>query len=354
MKEYLNKDLYEILGISPSSDEVQIKVAYRRMARKYHPDVNNNMPESIAKFKEITEAYEILLDPNRRKEYDTLKGYTQRKPENTAHSQAQAKKAYNSASKEKTTPPPQTNDTKESFSKVFNSFIDGLFQNQQNHQTKTKKQKPENGRDINLTVSIKICEAINGTTRTVNVLHTEKCPKCEGRRFINGAKCPMCKGTGEISIHKRLNVKIPAGVKKGARIRVAGEGDKGYNSGKNGDLFLTVEIEESTFFKFDGLNVLCEIPITPYEAALGANIDIPAVSGHISMKIPPLTTSGQKFRISGQGLKDKKNQKQGDQIVTVRIEIPKELSEKEKGLYEELKKHSTQKIRENLNDFSTN
>ena len=347
MKEYLNKDLYEILGITPEVDEVQIKVAYRKMARKYHPDVNNNTQESIEKFKEITEAYEILLDVNRRKEYDLLRGYTRRKTEKTEKNKTQAHKAYSSVSKDK---PKQkkTEGTKDSFSKIFNNIMDGLFQNEQQHKEQKKKQKPENGRNINFTVSKKIDEAINGTTRTVNVLHTEKCPKCEGRRFINGSKCPMCKGTGEISIHKRINVKIPAGVKKGARIRVANEGDKGYNGGKNGDLFLTIEIEENKLFKIEGLNVLCDIPITPYEAALGATIEIPSVSGNISMKIPPLTTSGQKFRISGQGLKDEKKDRIGDEIVTVKIEMPKDLSQKEKELYEELKKHSTQKIRENL------
>ncbi len=347
MKEYLNKDLYEILDITSDADEVQIKSAYRKMARKYHPDVNNNTQESIEKFKEITEAYEILLDVNRRKEYDLLRGYTRRKTENTETNRTQAHKAYSSVSKDK--PKQKKNDgTKDSFSKIFNNIMDGLFQSEQPHKEQKKKPKPENGRNINFTVSIKLEEAINGTTRTVNVLHTEKCPKCEGRKFINGAKCPMCKGTGEISIHKRINVKIPAGVKKGSKIRVANEGDKGYNGGKNGDLFLTIEIEDNRLFKFDGLNVLCEIPITPYEAALGATIEIPSVSGNISMKIPPLTTSGQKFRISGQGLKDEKKGKTGDEIVTVKIEMPKDLSDREKELYEELKKHSTQKIRENL------
>lgn len=346
MKEYLHKDLYEILGITPDVDEAQIKTAYRKMARKYHPDVNNNTPESIVKFKEITEAYEVLLDATRRKEYDTLRGYTRRKAENNETNRTQAQRAYSSVSKEK--PKQQKTENKDSFSKVFNSILDGLFQNENGTKQEKKKQKPENGRNINLSVTIKISEAINGTTRTVNVLHTEKCPKCEGRRFINGAKCPMCKGSGEISIHKRLNVKIPSGVKKGARIRVANEGDKGYYGGKNGDLFLTVEIEDNPLFKFEGLNVLCDIPITPYEAALGANIEIPSIYGNISMKIPSLTTSGQKFRISGQGLKDEKSNKLGDQIVTVKIEMPKDLSEKEKMLYEELKKYSTQKIRENL------
>ena len=367
MNDYYQKDLYKILGVSPDSDTAKIKAAYRKQARIWHPDVNDNSQESIVRFKEITEAYEVLIDSHKRSQYDILKGInTRRESSYTSKTQEQsAKKAYSQSSstttkekqetktkKEPDTKSNHTDSDKNSFSHVFENILDGLFtsntSSKQQKSKQTKKPKPENGRDINLNVNIKMSEAITGTHRTVNVLHTERCPKCEGRRFINGSKCPMCKGTGEISIHKRINVKIPAGVKKGARIRVANEGDKGYNGGKNGDLFLTIEIEENKLFKIEGLNVLCDIPITPYEAALGATIEIPSVSGNISMKIPPLTTSGQKFRISGQGLKDEKKDRIGDEIVTVKIEMPKDLSQKEKELYEELKKHSTQKIRENL------
>ena len=232
--------------------------------------------------------------------------------------------------------------------------MDGLFTSnsnspkEKNASYKTKKLKPENGRDINLNVIIKISEAISGTNRTVNVLHSEKCPKCEGRRFINGAKCPMCKGSGEISTHKKLNVKIPAGIKKGAKIRIANEGNKGYNGGKNGDLYLNIDIEDSKFFRYDGNNVLCEIPITPFEAVLGANIEVPTLCGNVSMKIPQNTSTGQKFRLSGQGVLDSKTNKKGDQIVTVKIEIPKEMSSEEINLYEQLKKLSKNDIRENL------
>lgn len=357
MNKYYQKDLYAILEVSPDSDETKIKAAYRKQARKWHPDVNDNSQESIVRFKEITEAYEVLTDAQKRSQYDILKGIHSRK-ETVYSTQTQAKKAYEKSKNTETasTKTEQSTEKKEednkgSFSQVFESFLDGIFTNTAEPKSstkKTKKPKPENGRDINLNVNIKMSEAITGTHRTVNVLHSERCPKCEGRRFINGAKCPLCKGTGEVSLHKKLNVKIPAGIKKGAKIRVANEGNKGYNGGKNGDLYLFINIEENKFFKYEGNNVVCEIPITPFEAVLGANIDVPTLCGSVSMKIPANTSTGQKFRLSGQGIEDKKTKKKGDQIVTVKIEVPKELSNEEIKLYEQLKNLSKSKIRENL------
>lgn len=363
MNQYYQKDLYAILGVAPESDEAKIKSAYRKQARIWHPDVNDNSPESIVRFKEITEAYEVLTDSQRRSQYDILKGFNIRTE--TKYTRTQARKAYtetaSTQTKEETASQTEvkTEKTKKkdngSFSSVFENIMDGLFtggNSAKKAQTRTntenkKKAKPEHGRDINLNVIIKMSEAISGTHRTVNVLHSEKCPKCEGRRFINGAKCPLCKGSGEISIHKKLNVKIPAGVKKGAKIRIADEGNKGYNGGKNGDLYLFIDIEESSFFRYEGSNVLCDIPITPFEAVLGANIDVPTLCGNVSMKIPPYTSTGQKFRLSGQGIADK-NKKKGDQIVTVKIVVPKEMNAKEVELYKQLKTLSNHKIRENL------
>ncbi len=360
MNQYYQKDLYAILGIEPDADEAQIKSAYRKQARRWHPDVNDNSQESILRFKEITEAYEVLTDEQRRSQYDILKGFNF-KSSYSSTSKTQAKKAYSQSESAQTKTdfkPEQKAKTEEkhhdksSFSQVFENILDGLFTNdsQKNSRPKTekKKLKPENGRDINLNVTIKISEAISGTNRTVNVLHSERCPKCEGRRFINGAKCPLCKGSGEVSIHKKLNVKIPAGVKKGAKIRIANEGNKGYNGGKSGDLYLFIDIEESTFFKYEGNNVLCEIPITPFEAVLGANIEVPTLCGNVSMKIPPYTSTGQKFRLSQQGTSNGKNNKKGDQIVTVKIVVPKEMTTKEIELYEQLKLISKYNVRENL------
>lgn len=340
------KNLYEILEISSNASTTTIKSAYRRLVRKYHPDLNSGDETCSIKFKEITEAYEILCDPAKKKDYDILRGLYK---EQSKAKFNEANKAYKQTQdKEKE----QEVHNEQNFSNIFNDILDG-FKNttssKQNAAFKTKPAPPQHGGDVQADVTITMQEAINGTTRTVNILHNEVCPNCEGRTFLNGVKCPVCKGLGEQSIHKKLNVKIPAGVKHGSKIRIANEGDRGYNGGKNGDLYLNIKIESNSFFEYNGTNVLCTIPITPFEAVLGAQIEVPTPEGKVSMKILPNTHSGQKFRLAGQGLKQEgKFGKKGDMIVTVNIETPKKLSDEEIKLYKQLKNITKTNIRENL------
>lgn len=358
MKNYYHKDLYKILEVSVTASEEDIKTSFRKLARKYHPDVNKDVV-SIEKFKEIKEAYEILTNSQDKKMYDQYKGYT-----TTRTYQSQAKQAYKEAAKEqkKYAPPPNVkkeqqaeekeSNGKEPFSRVFNDILEGLFTSDKSPKEKKENKKtvgkPVTGKDITMKIKISYLESLNGTNRKVNILHTEKCPNCEGKRFINGAICPFCKGKGEVSLHKKLNVKIPANVTQESKIRIANEGNKGINGGKNGDLFLIVEIENDTFFKYDGYNVICEIPITPYEAALGTNIEVPTMEGKVTMKIPPLTSSGQKFRLTQEGILDPKTSTRGDQVVIIKIEMPKALSLEEIQLYEKLKDISKEDIRKNI------
>lgn len=331
------KNLYEILEVEASASAAAIKSAYRRLARKYHPDLNSGDAACEKKFKEITHAYDILSDAEKKKNYDLLKGFHQ---ESSQAKYNEANKAYKNTTKEEKKPA-------EGFSNIFNDILEG-FKNTtssaRKETFKTKQVKPERGGDVYADVVITIAEAHEGTSRTVNILHTETCPNCENRTFLNGSKCSVCNGLGEHSIHKKLRVKIPANVKHGSKIRIANEGNKGYNGGRNGDLFLNVKIESDANFKYDGLNILGEVKIAPFEAVLGASIELQTPTGNVNMKVTPNTHSGQKFRLAGQGLEQ--NKKKGDMIITVNIEIPKSLTEEEIELYKKLRDISKGSIRQ--------
>lgn len=323
------KDYYKILDIAEHSTDAEIKTAYRKLARKFHPDVTGATPESITRFKEINEAYDTLMDKKRRYEYDALR------------------RLYSYA----TTPPPPKAEQKKSDEQSFeakttlNNFWNDFIKYQRQKDVKNTP-APENGSDITTEVSITLSEAVNGTAKRVNILHTKPCPQCNGRKFVNGGKCQACNGTGSVSEHKKLTVKIPANIKNGYKIRIAGEGNQGVNGGQNGNLYLLIKIENNSNFKYDGINVLKTVPITPCEAVLGAEIEVPVVTGKVTMKILPNTKSGQKFRLQGQGLT--KNGVVGDLIVTVEIQIPENLSEEELDLYRKLAKLSTNDIRKSI------
>jgi molecular chaperone DnaJ len=352
VENFKGKDYYQVLGVNPKVTQKEIKAAYRALARKYHPDVNPGNKLSESKFKEIGEAYSILVDENKRRQYDIIKGI-QRDPVPN-QSQSARKQADTAYSKQKETNQKATpEEDQKTFNDVFSDFFNGVFKKDNETVSKTKKQteqaaNPKRGDDITADISVSVIEAHNGTVRKVNVLHTDTCGQCKGKRYVNGAPCIICGGQGEVTTHKAINVKIPPNVKEGAKIRISNEGNKGQMGGENGDLFLLVHIQKHSLFTFENINVLCEIPITPSEAALGTEINVPTIDGHISMKIPPETQSGQKFRLIGQGILDAQLNKKGDQFVTVNIEIPKNLSEKEKQLYQELARIRKFNPRENI------
>lgn len=355
MANYYNKDLYKILGLTFEATLDDIKKAYRNLAKKYHPDVAKGEID-INKFREIKEAYDILSDTEARKKYDVLHGYYREKMQKEYERKLEEEKK---ARYEEYIKKAKVHSQKaEPFSKSFNEAIDTLFkstktntQNQQKTKEKQKskkedkKEKPFNGDDINMDLSISCFEAINGTNRKVNILHTQPCHKCNGHKFINDSQCPMCKGSGLLSIQKKINVKIPKGVSQGSKVRVKGEGNSGMNGGKDGDLYLIINIEKNPYYEFDGLNILCNLPITPSEAVFGADISIPTTTGKIKVKIPPMTSSGQKLKIANEGLESKDKSKKGDIIITVLIKLPKELSKDELDLYEELQHASKSDIR---------
>lgn len=357
----MEKNYYDILGISIDATEAEVKSAFRKLARKWHPDVAGNSPEVISKFKEINEAYEVLSDADKRKKYDILRGILHKakeaKDEKVKEDKKSEKSDKTSDSFTKETEPKtkskenKTEESKKEKTKDKNTFQDAwdsfIKNTKQEKHTQTKySAKKVDGTDITSDITITISEALTGTTRSVNILHTEPCSKCHGRKFANGTVCPQCKGVGEISVHKKISVKIPEHVKQNAKIRIAGEGNQGINGGKNGDLYLIVKIDTDSYFKYDGLNILQTVPVQPFEAVLGSTIDIKTPDGSVSMKLMAGTMNGQKYRLAKQGLK--KDGKCGDMIITISIEIPKNLSKEEVLLYEKLKQVSSQNVRENI------
>ena len=338
----MTKDYYKILHISEDSTQEEIKFAYRKLARKWHPDVAGNSDDVITNFKDINEAYETLSNVLKKADYDKARrfysyssmgtGVNGTNGVNDGVNKETKKETYQ---KEKNTNSKQTYHTKDNFK--FN-WEDFFFKAQKQEKVTAKK-----GKDIYSDIEISIFEALGGTTKVINMLQTNLCPKCHGRKFVNGSECPFCKGKGESSTYKRFNVRIPAGINDKSKIRLAGEGEKGINGGSNGDLYLTVHIREPKGYKTEGLNILKTVPITPFEAVLGANVVISTLTGNVSLKIAPNTRNGQKIRLSGCGIEQ--NNKIGDMIVTVEIQIPKNLSEEEINLYKKLAEISTSTVR---------
>ena len=345
MANYYNKDLYKILDLNFDASFDEIKVAYRKLVRMYHPDVSKNI-DNADKFKEIQEAYEILINDDSRKKYDILHGFYRQKLKKDYEQKLKDSSIKYDSYIKKTEKKVKKN---EKFSSSINEALDNLFYGKKLNNNRNQS-NAINGEDINIDISISSFEALNGTNRKVNILHTQPCSHCNGRKFINGAQCPMCKGTGELSIQKKINVKIPKGVKTGSKVRVRKEGNKGLYGGKDGDLYLIINVEKNPYFDIDGLDIICNLPITPYEAVLGAEISLPIPMGNIMVKIPPMTSSGQKLKIPSQGLENRNKTKKGDIIITVSIKLPNNLSNEEKILYEKLKNISSFDIRKDFNN----
>jgi len=355
----MEKNYYEILGINTDATSAEIKSAFRKLARIWHPDVAGGTSEAVAKFKEINEAYEVLSNPEKRKKYDTFRGIfnnVSNKAKENSKSQKQENKSKSEAhsKEEKQTEPQkkqQKNQQQESstnrFQEAWETFIKKT-QSKEAPKQKKYQEKKIDGSDITSEILITVSESLMGTTRMVNVLHTQPCPKCKNRKFVNGAICPQCHGAGEISMHKKISVKIPEHVKQGAKIRISGEGNPGVNGGKNGDLYLIVKIDtNSSGFEIDGLNVLQTVRIAPYEAVLGEHVSIKTYDGKTAtVKLMAGTKNGQKYRLANQGIK--KDDKVGDMIITVIIDIAKNLSKEEVLLYKKLKEVATSNIRDEV------
>jgi len=306
------KDYYKILGVSKKATPDQLKKNYRKMARKYHPDVSKRS-DAEQKFKEIAEAYEVLKDPEKRKAYDQFgtdwKAGQQQQQAQQQYQQSQGTGYGSSAGF----------DFGNGFGDAgqYSDFFESIFGGAQRRGGSSGQAFRQKGEDVNASITIPLDDAYNGTTRKITF------------------EIPSVSPNGQIENKKvNLNVKIPKGIKNKQKIRLAGQGSPGYNGGKAGDMYIKVEFEKHRIFKVEGADIYINLPVAPWEAALGSSVNVPAITGNIKLKIPAGSSQGKKLRLKGKGIPAKKP---GDMYVVINIVLPPASDNKARKVYEEMK-----------------
>lgn len=365
-----NVDFYELLGVERNASEDEVKKAYRRMARKYHPDVNPGDKAAEDKYKQISQAYEVLSDSDKRAKYDQF-GSAWQQAQQTGQWQGGDFRDF-----------VFTNFGAGSFEDIFGSIF-GDFAGGTARRRAGFEASPERGPNISHDLPVTFADAIKGTEKQLTLSIADRCPECEGLGGKTGpcracggtgqssqgggilgmrmscphcqgtgqvvqSQCPKCRGAGEVLRERKLKVRVPAGVKQGSKIRLAGEGGRGRNGGPNGDLILVMNVAEHPFFKRVGDDIEIEVPVSYTEAALGAKILVPTVDGKVSLRVPSGTKSGQKFRLRGQGPLKPGTRDRADQFVQVTINPPRRLTTEQRELLEELQKVTTEDPRADL------
>ena len=350
-------DYYEILEVPKNATKDEIKSAFRKKARVLHPDVNK-APDAEEKFKELGKAYEVLMDDEKRQMYDR---YGEDGLKNSGYdSQGPFAAGFGD------------------LSEIFSSFFGGGFGFHQQRDPNA----PQRGEDLRVNIELTFEEAVFGVTKEIKVDHLETCsecggtgakkgstpetcpkcggsgqvsqttrtplgsftqittcPNCHGKGVIIKDFCPNCKGTGKVTKEKKLELKIPAGVDTGSKMRLAGEGDAGINGGPSGDLYIVLYVQESDYFKRDGYNVYTSLDITPAQAVLGDEVVIKTLDGERTINIPSGTQSHETLKLKGAGIANlSRNGQKGDHVVVFNVVIPngKKISEAERNLYKKL------------------
>ena len=324
------KDYYKLLGLKKSATEKEVKQAYRKLARKYHPDVNPGDKASETKFKEINEAYEVLSDKESRKKYDKYGENWQHSDqfEQAERQQRQYRDFYRGGgSSGFSFSGGDVGDLEGIFEGLFSGGRGGSFRRQV---------RPQRGQDLESPVEVTLEEAFQGTTRTINLQSGEPCTACQGTGYIQNVPCSVCRGSGVASTVKRLEVKIPAGVQNGSRVRIAGKGQPGYSGGTSGDLFLKVSVRPHAQFERRGDNLHVNVEASLREALLGGEVQVPTLKGALALKIPAETQNGKVFRLTGQGMPHLGKSTRGDLLAKVSVILPTKLTEKEKDFFRHL------------------
>jgi molecular chaperone DnaJ len=327
-----SKDYYELLGVNKSATDKDIKAAYRRMARKYHPDVNPGDKSAEAKFKEMNAAYEVLSDKDKRAKYDKYGDKWQYgdQLDQQAQQQGQYRQYYSNGNSE---------------GQSFNfggdaGGMDNVFEElfgAGRGRGFGRRSRAQRGQDLESNVEITLEEAYNGTSRQINLQQEQQCSACKGTGMIANLPCSVCKGAGVVGNITRLEVKVPAGVTTGSRVRISGKGQAGAGGGTAGDLYLNITVNPHPLFERqeDDLTVSLPVPLTV--AVLGGEVQVPTPKGtKLALKIPPETQNGRIFRLGGQGMPHLGKTGRGDLMAKVNVMLPTRLTEKQKELFKQL------------------
>lgn len=360
------RDFYEMLGVTKSASDDEIKKAYRKKAKQYHPDLNPDDKEAEAHFKEVNEAYEVLSDKQKKAQYDQF-GRAGVDPNYGAGAGGPGG-GYSYAG---------TGD----FSSIFEDFFGGGFGGGGSRQVRRDPTAPMRGKDREITLSLTFMEAAKGTTKTISFTRLDECPVCHGtgaekgyipvtcpdcnglgevttqQRTILGMMqstqaCPRCRGTGQIiekpcpecngqkrvSKKHTLDVQVPEGIDDRQSFVLSGQGDAGLNHGQNGDIYVTVNVRPDPLFKRKGNDIYCEMPVTLTQAVLGAKVTVPTIDGKVEYDIPAGTQPDTVFRLRGKGIKGVGGRSRGDQFITAKVEIPKNLTREQKDAVIQLEK----------------
>lgn len=346
------RDYYEVLGVSKGATQDEIKKAYRKLSKKYHPDINKE-PDADEKFKEVKEAYEVLSDTQKRAHYDQF-GHTDPNQGFGGFGGGADFGGFGG------------------FEDIFSTFFGG------GGGRRRDPNAPRQGADLQYTMTLKFEDAVFGKETEIEIPREENCEACSGtgakkgtkpetcshchgtgqlnteqntpfgrivnRRvchYCNGTgkeikhKCSTCGGTGRVKKRRKISVKIPAGIDDGQQLRVSGQGEPGINGGPAGDLYVVFHIQPHEFFERDGDDVYCELPITFAQAALGAELEVPTLHGKVKLKVPAGTQTGTKFRLRGKGIPNVRGRGTGDQHIIVKVITPTKLTERQKQLLQE-------------------
>ena len=345
------KDYYTTLEVPRDADEKAIKSAYRKKARKLHPDVNKTDASAEEHFKELNEAYEVLKDPEKRSRYDRFgadwERYRQAEPTDATRTTGDFSDWYSGGRTGGRDSRSQQQRDSGGFSDFFDTLFGDTFGKTTNGRTSTRRRaqpQPQRGQDHEYTLEINLHEAYAGTTRRFDIQIQERCETCQGTGLKGDNFCPVCGGDGQIRRTKTIEVKVPAGVRTGSKVRVAGQGAPGVAGGPNGDIYLNVTIKPDPRFELDGDNLRTEVDVPLYTAILGGEVRVPTLESPVELRVPRGTQNGQTFRLRGKGMTSVNAPHHGDLLARVNVRLPTHLTEHEIELFEKLRETRIAKV----------